>query len=121
MALYTSLSRGEDWTMPGLRAGYAIGLMRLAQEAKAPGRPAKLMDLTEEVATTAGGTITKILEDPEAMAYLATRVVPDEEGITLADHVQCAKTDIDAYWEHLHLVQETIRDQEVKGPDVDHA
>ena len=58
---------------------------------------AKADDLAHDVATTSGGTIRWIFQDKEAMAFLATRVVPDQEGTTLAAFVECAQTELDIY------------------------
>lgn len=57
----------------------------------------KADDLAHDVATTSGGTIRWILQDTEAMAYLATRVVPDTEGATLAAFVECAQIELNLY------------------------
>lgn len=64
---------------------------------------ANIDQLAHDVATTSGTTIRMILQDEEALKFLATRPAvlkgSDvlEGDFTLADHVKCAQTELDQY------------------------
>lgn len=62
----------------------------------------KLNELAHDVVSTSGSTIRMILEDPEVIAYLGTRQT--KSGYSLAEHVQCAQAELDAYDEQVEKI-----------------
>ncbi len=59
------------------------------------GQDLKLARLASDVVATSGGTIRMILNSPEALKRLED--IKTDSGFSIADHVRCAKEELDDY------------------------